>query len=114
MGYYRSGELAVCAWPAALWHENACPRWLREHRDEIDRLGVVLRKRGPRLVTEWTEDQARAFQLLHVFLHELGHHADRMATRSRHGPARGESFAESFARGVADLVWDEYLRVFPL
>jgi hypothetical protein len=113
MGYYRSGELAVCAWEASLWDENSCPRWLRAHGGVLERLGVVVRKRGPRLVTEWTEEQARAFQLLHVFLHELGHHADRMTTRSRRGPARGESFAESFAGGVANLVWD-YVRVFPL
>jgi hypothetical protein len=114
MGFYRSGELAVCAWDAALWHEDSCPRWLRQHRDVLDRLGVVVRNRGPRLVAEWTEEQARAFQLLHIFLHELGHHVDRMTTRSRQRPARGEPFAESFAGGVANLVWDDYVRVFPL
>jgi hypothetical protein len=114
MGFYRSGELAVCAWDAELWWENSLPRWLREHRDELERLDVVVRKRGPRLVTEWTEDQARAFQLLHVFLHELGHHVDRMTTRSRRDAARGEPFAESFARKVANLVWDDYVRLFPL
>lgn len=62
----------------------------------------------------WTEDQARAFQLLNVFLHELRHHHDLMTTRSGRETARGESYAEQFALELADEMRDDYLRVFPL
>jgi hypothetical protein len=114
MGYHRSGEIAVCAWRAELWHEDSCRYWLREHRGTLERLGVVVRKRGHRYVTEWSEEQARAFQLLHVFLHELGHHHDRWTTRKRRRCGDGEPYAESFALELEADVWDDYARVFPL
>jgi hypothetical protein len=77
-------------------------------------LEVVVEKRGDRLVTKWTEGQARGFQLLHVLLHEFGHHHDRMTTRSRQSAARGEWFAEEYARRHEERIWDEYLRRFDL
>lgn len=52
---------------------------------------------------------AAAFQLLHVFLHELGHHVDAM-TRPHPGVAvRGEGYAEHWANRTADRIWDEAL-----
>ena len=53
----------------------------------------------------WTEGQARAFQLLHVFLHELGHHHDLITTRRQLRGGRGEAYAERYARdhGRSDL-----------
>ena len=37
-----------------------------------------------------------------------------MTTWSRSRAARGESFAEQFALELADEMWDDFLRVFPL
>ena len=34
-------------------------------------------------VCRFTEASARGFQLMHMFLHELGHYHDRMTTRSK-------------------------------
>lgn len=49
---------------------------------------------------------AAAFQLLHVLLHELGHHVDAM-TRPRIGRCvRGESYAEGWAHRSAARMWD--------
>jgi len=42
--------------------------WLRVSRDNVP--GAIL--------CRFTEAQARAFMLLHVFMHELGHHFDRI------------------------------------
>ena len=114
MGYHRPGLVAICAWDARLWDEDLCKHWYWDHVDVLDRLGVQVWKVGPRWVAEWTEDQARAFQLLHVFLHELGHHHDRMTTRTERATARGERYAEQFALELADELWDDFLRVFPL
>jgi hypothetical protein len=68
--------------------------WYRDHVDVLDRLGVGVWKVGP--------------------LHELGHHHDRMTTRSERYAARGEVFAEQFAIELADEIWDDFLRVFPV
>ena len=114
MGYHAPGVVAVCAWHADLWDEDLEKDWYWDHADLLERLGVAVRKVGPRYVAEWTEDQARAFQLLHVFLHELGHHHDCMTTRSRRGAARGEAYAERFATELEQLMWDDFARVFPL
>jgi hypothetical protein len=113
-GYYRRGELAVCAWEATLWTEDMCTNWYREHADLLERLGVAVRKVGPRWVAEWTENQVRAYQLLHVFLHELGHHQDRMTTRRGRRVARGEAYANAFAYELEELMRDDFVRVFPL
>ncbi len=113
-GWHTRGVVAVCAWPEDLWFEGISNRWHREHADLLERLGVVVCKVGGRWVAEWTEDQARAYQLLHVFLHELGHHHDRMTTWAARRTARGEPFAERFALELEELIWDDYLRVFPL
>ncbi len=50
---------------------------------------------------------AAAYQLLHVFLHELGHHIDAMALPDRGVCKRGESYAEGWANRTADLIWDD-------
>lgn len=47
------------------------------------------------------------FQLLHVLPHELGHHRDRMTTRSRISAARGEPFAERYANEVFERLWPD-------
>jgi len=116
MGYHDGdlGLVAVCAWEEPLWDEDMCKNWYSDHVDVLDRLGVVVSTDGPRVVADWTADQARAFQLLHILLHELGHHHDRMTTRSERRAARGEAYAERFALELADEMWDDYLRVYPL
>jgi hypothetical protein len=113
MGYHARGVVAVCAWGAELWYDPIYPDWHRDHAEVLERLGVLVRKAGNRWIAEWTEDQAKAFQLLHVFMHELGHHHDRMTTASRR-VARGESYAERFALEWEERLWDDYCRVFPM
>ena len=68
----------------------------------------------PCFLCKFTEAQVRGFQLLDVLLHELGHHHDRMTTRSQRGAERGEAYAEAYAVQYESLIWDQYLRKFPL
>jgi hypothetical protein len=108
MGWHRDGVVAICAWEAELWWDEAVPAWLDEHAAVLDRLGVEVRG----LEVRWTEPQARAFQLLHILPHELGHHHDRITTRSRASAARGEPYAEAYALRVLDASFDAYAARF--
>ena len=77
--------------------EDGGPAWLQEHARILDRLEVERDRLGERWQVRRTEEQARSFQLMHVLPHELGHHRDRMTTRSKARAARGELYAERYA-----------------
>jgi hypothetical protein len=106
-GWHSSGVVALCAWERELWVDY--PRdFVQEHQGIFDRLGIETRPNPTGALVCWTEPTAKAYQLLHVFLHELGHHHDRMTTRSRNATARGERYAEAYANRYADQIWDAY------
>jgi hypothetical protein len=108
MGWCRNGVVAICDWDADLWWEDPNPAWIAEHRDLLERLEVEIAGSEVR----WTEAQARAFQLLHILPHELGHHHDRITTRTQRYAARGEPYAEAYALKVLDDVWPAYISSF--
>lgn len=56
----------------------------------------------------------RAYQLLHVLLHELGHHHDRMTTKRKQQASRGEAYAERYANHYASTTWERYWEEFGL
>jgi hypothetical protein len=112
MGWHDNGVVAVCAWEQGLWWEDGDRGFEEEHRDLLDLLAVERATVGDRLQVRWTEEQARAFQLLHILPHELGHHHDRITTRSKREASRGERYAERYADQVLDAVWPAYVRRF--
>ena len=112
MGWAGDGVVAICAWEQGLWWEDCDRGFEEDHRDLLDLLGVVRAPVDDRLEARWTEEQARAFQLLHILPHELGHHHDRITTRSQREAARGEPYAERYAQRVLDAVWPSYARHF--
>src|ERR1700754_4133695 len=92
-GWYSSGVVGLCNWPRELWHP-APLEFVDEHADLLERLGVELGDaQDDERELRWTEEQARAYLLLHVFPHELGHHHDRMTTARKASTARGEPYA---------------------
>jgi hypothetical protein len=112
-GWCGPGVVAVCAWPADLW-EWWTDSMLAEHRHIIDLLEVE-RVPDPEFgewELRWTEAQARAYQLLHLLPHELGHHHDRITTHRGRYTGRGESYAEAYANRVLEQVWPAYAAVF--
>jgi len=113
MGWCEDGVIAICAWERELWMEQDA-EWVADHADLMDRLGIEREKLAWGVLCKYTERQAKAFQLLHIFLHELGHHHDRMTTKSKGSAANGEPFAEARAYEWERRVWDAYLRRFPL
>jgi hypothetical protein len=112
-GWWEHGVVAVCAWEAGIW-THSTPKYCKENRHIMDRLGVPREDHGSYVLCKWTEGTARAYQLLDVLLHELGHHHDHMTTRSQRDAARGEPFAEEYARRYADVIWDRYMTAFGL
>jgi hypothetical protein len=113
-GWYRPGVVAVCAWNRALRTEISAP-WYAEHKELFERLEVPCEQTAEGWYLCWfTEPAIRAYQLLHILLHELGHHHDRMTTRSLAFAPRGEGYAEAYAWKHEQEVWDRYLSTFGL
>jgi hypothetical protein len=62
--------------------------------------------------SEWTDETIQAFQLIHVLVHELGHHHDRMTSPRQRDGTRGEKYAEEYALKHEEEIWFKYCRVF--
>lgn len=112
-GWYDDGVVGICAWSRDVWREVHNP-FFHAHEEVFSRLGVESEPRGSFHICRFTEMKARAYQLLHIFLHELGHHHDRMTTKRQMFTGRGEGYAENWALKHEKMVWDSYLRKFDL
>jgi len=110
-GWHTPGVVAVCAWKADLWIDYAVSHH-EKHKAIFDRLGVRSYGIKDGVMCEFTEAQARAYQLLHILLHELGHHHDRMTTKSRVRASRGEPYAEAYALRYEACIWERYVDMF--
>ncbi len=112
--WYNRGVIGLVAFPANLRYELDLG-WFREHREFLARIGAAVEGAPDDPVIHWTPETARAYQLCHVFLHELGHHADRMHTREKidNGP-RGEPFAEDYAFDLEAEIRERYFAEFGL
>lgn len=109
--YYSVGVICIAAWPREKDIEIS-KGFFKDHKYLFNRLGVKSTEFKDYYFCEFNEDQIRAYQLLHVFLHELGHHYDRMKTKSKHSTARGEQFAEDFAFENEAKMWHKYEETF--
>ena len=58
------------------------------------------------------ESTVRAYLLLHIFLHELGHHYDNITTPYKGWTVRGEVYAEEYALRYEQQIWSKYCDVF--
>ncbi len=110
-GWHTRGVVAVCAWENDLWIDYAQSHFY-DHKDVFERLGISHSPLENGILCHFTESQARAYQLLHILLHELGHHHDRMTTKSRTRPSRGEPYAETYALQYEAQIWTRYQEAF--
>jgi hypothetical protein len=111
-GYHIPGAVHVCAWESERWRETDRV-YYESHRAIFERIGVECEETDDGwYLCKWHEEAARAYQLLHILLHELGHHHDRMTTRTQKRSSRGEKFAENYALKYEAAIWDRYFRVF--
>lgn len=114
MGWHWDGVVAVCAWERELtldWDTV----FVDAHAVILDRLGVkreIISDDPDGTWCYFDETSIKGFQLMHILLHELGHHHDRMTTKSKRSSARGENYAEQYALKHADNLWDAYFGVF--
>jgi len=110
-GYYLPGTIGICAWSRELAQTMSFQHFSNE-RPLLERLGVPVEHRQHDVIVHFDEQTVRGFQLMEVFLHELGHHRDRMTTRRRWSCARGEPYAESYAVEYGERVWEGYRQAF--
>ncbi len=110
-GYHTTGCVHICAWDQDLWEESRLD-FFEDHQGIFDRLELPYDRCEGYVLCKWGEPTIRAYQLLHILLHELGHHHDRVTWRSQADAARGEPYAEAYARKYADRIWDRYFEVF--
>ena len=113
--YPRRPTIVLSAWEDDLTMSYFDTEYLEQHRALFARLGVNIVKdtSGSFEFTKlvFDEDSARAYQLLHVFLHELGHHHYRiMHGRGRDGGT--EKYAEDYAYKMERKVWRRYCEAF--
>ncbi len=110
-GWHSPGVVHVCAWESDLWIDYAASHY-KDHQDVLGRLGVRSHEIKNGVMCEFTEAQARAYQLLHILLHEMGHHYDRMTTKSKVRASRGEPYAEQYALAYEARIWEQYQETF--
>ena len=110
-GYHRPGVVHICAWDKDLWI-TLSKEGFEQERFFLERLGVACESHGDEVLCKFSEGAARAHQLLATLLHELGHHHDRMTTRSKSQASRGEGYAEDYAKRYTDQIWTRYLETF--
>lgn len=106
----ETGIIFLCAWPADLWISLTFS-YFDYHAPLLEELGVSGERRRDGVLCRFTEAQARAFTLLHVLMHELGHHWDRL--HQKHADSsKGEEYAERFANSRFWQLFPAYQRVF--
>lgn len=110
-GYHARGVVHICAWDENVWTELAKEGYEQE-REILEKLNVECEQMEDRVLCKFTENTARAHQLLATLLHELGHHHDRMTTRSKLYADRGESYADEYAKAYSEQIWIEYQETF--
>lgn len=112
-GWHYPGVVAMCAWERDL-AMSVGGSWFEEHRELLERLRVPCTRDGNGWHLDFDRLTARAFQLVHVLVHELGHHHDRMTSRKQQTCGRGEDYAEDYAVRHEDTILDAYATLFDL
>jgi hypothetical protein len=107
----KTGSIEIPAWEGDLW-KVLTPEYVEEHAEVFALLGVASEEHPEGTECRFTLQQAKGFLLLHVFLHELGHHVDRIETKGQRASRRGEPFAENYANELCSVIWPAYVRVF--
>ena len=80
------------------------------HKTFVERLGarVEFAESSSNITIHWTESQARAWQLLHLFLYELKVHAEYITLAKNRRFEHSNSVAEAYAFQTAEIIWDPY------
>lgn len=113
LGWHVSGIIGICAWDREIRWTRCYAEFYQEHKSIFEKLNIPCKKGEKGFYTiEFEEESAKAFQLTHILIHELGHHHDRMTTKSQKSASRGEQYAETYAERYEDSLIHEYLKSF--
>jgi hypothetical protein len=112
-GWYKNGVVAINAWEKDLCR-NCSMDYFKDHKEIFDKLEVKYDIKKDHVICDFTENQIKAYQLLHVFLHEVGHHHDCVHTKSRKCCSKGEKYAEDYALKYEKIIWEKYFENFPI
>lgn len=112
MGWHDYGVIGLCAWERSISWDDCHPDFYEEHKEIFEKLNIPCRRNKDRYIVGFDVESAKAFQLIHILIHELGHHHDRMTTKSQEDAARGEHYAENYARRFEDEILTVYQRRF--
>jgi hypothetical protein len=111
-GWYSNGVIAICAWEKDKT-TSLNLSYFEEHKEIFDRLNVEYEVKAKSVICHFTEEQIIAYQLLHILLHELGHHHDRISTTNKVDNApRGEKYAEEYALKYEKRIWNRFFEEF--
>ena len=110
--YHRddTGAIYLHAWDQDLWVELS-PKYFQDHAEVFGELGVSSNATETGVICRFTEDQARAFMLLHIFMHELGHHHHFLRMKHR-STKLDEDYAERFATARFHTLMPAYVKAF--
>jgi hypothetical protein len=111
--YNCEGILQVSAWPHELWLEVGKDNFERD-KGLFELLKIEIEDLPHGHLIKPSEGQVKAMQLLGTFLHELGHHVDRMNSRKRDNCHNGEPFALAYESEWRERLYPAYLREFKL
>ncbi len=106
-GWYDGKVVAINAWEQDCWR-SVPSDYYSEHKLVLGRLNVETIKTGQNYLCKFNPSSVKAFQLLHVLLHELGHHFDRISSSKKRGSSRGELYAEKYAATYEEMIWESY------
>jgi hypothetical protein len=112
LGWHLNGVVGLCAWDRDIYWDDCEDDFYEEHHRIFEKLNIPCHISNGCRIVEFNESSAKAFMLTHVFIHELGHHHDRMTTKSKRSAARGEVYAEAYAKEFEDAIVEEYFKVF--
>jgi len=110
-GWYSNGVIGICAWDKNMTC-SLNKSYFIEHKDLFERLGVKYEIKKDGVIGYFEEVQIKAYQLLHILLHEIGHHHDRINTESKISIPNGEKYAEIYAVKYEKIIWNKYFEVF--
>jgi hypothetical protein len=117
--YRHDGVIVLASWPEEIVQEFSI-EYYDQHREVFERIGVpceVLTEpslegaigKPEQYARCWFEPHtARDYLLMHVFLHELGHHHDRRTLPGATYCKRGEDYAEAWAVARERELWSRY------
>ncbi|TQV87285.1 hypothetical protein [Aliikangiella coralliicola] len=108
-----TGIIWLSAWRREMWVELN-KSYFQAHHHYFKCIGVVCEEKEESWLCYFTQAQAKAFMLMHVFLHELGHHVDRLRSKNQKVMNGGEEFAEKYAKRRFDELWPRYVEQFGL